>query len=94
MASRTDVRADSGHVAALLITGTVGSGKTTVAQAIGGLLVDQRTAHAVVDLDELRRAWPPPTEDRFNHTLELVNLMAPSQRTIGGQGPPGSSWRE
>lgn len=70
------MRTDPGHVAALLITGTVGSGKSTVAAAIGGLLVDRGTAHAVVDLDELRRAWPPPSGDRFNHALELANLGA------------------
>jgi adenylylsulfate kinase-like enzyme len=45
---------------ALLLTGTVGIGKTTVAVAVGDLLREREVANAVVDLDELRRAWPSP----------------------------------
>ena len=40
---------------ALLLTGTVGVGKTSVAAAVGDLLRERRVANAVVDLDELRR---------------------------------------
>ena len=43
---------------ALLLTGTVGVGKSSVAAAVGDLLRERRVANAVVDLDELRRAWP------------------------------------
>ena len=45
---------------ALLLTGTVRVGKTTVAAAVGDLLRERQVANAVVDLDELRRAWPAP----------------------------------
>lgn len=62
--------------AALLITGTVGSGKTTVAETISELLVERGMTHAVVDLDQLRLSWPPPVGDRFNYALELANLRA------------------
>ncbi|HEY0216260.1 MAG TPA: hypothetical protein VGC57_07710 [Cellulomonas sp.] len=61
---------------ALLLIGTVGVGKTTVADAVGDLLVAQRTPHAVIDLDELRRSWPRPTDDPFDQVLELENLTA------------------
>jgi predicted kinase len=65
--------------AALLISGTVGSGKTTVAEQAGRLLAKAQVAHAVVDLDWLARAWPAPPEDRFNLALRLRNLTAMSR---------------
>ena len=44
---------------ALLLTGTVGVGKTSVAAAVGDLLRERQVANAVVDLDELRRPGRP-----------------------------------
>lgn len=64
---------------ALLINGTVGSGKTSVADAIGGLLAGARIPSAVIDLDWLRRSWPQPPGDRFHQTIELRNLRALSR---------------
>ncbi len=61
---------------ALLINGTVGAGKTSVADAIGGLLAGAGVAHAVIDLDWLRRYWPAPLEDPFHTALTLRNLSA------------------
>ncbi|MFI7703562.1 hypothetical protein [Nonomuraea sp. NPDC049480] len=61
---------------ALLITGTVGVGKTSVADAAGDLLADAGVPHAVIDLDWLRRAWPAPPGDPFNGELTLRNLRA------------------
>jgi hypothetical protein len=58
---------------ALLLTGGVGSGKTTVLQAIGELLEDQGEPYALVDLDWLcwaRPKWGSP------HELLCVNLAA------------------
>lgn len=63
----------------LLITGTVGAGKTATAYAVGELLQRMRMPHAVIDLDELRRGWPAPSEDPFNSTLELANLRSVSK---------------
>jgi len=60
----------------LLLTGTVGAGKTTTASAVGDLLRERGVPHAVVDLDELRRAWPAPPDDPFNSELERANLAA------------------
>lgn len=61
---------------ALLITGTVGAGKTSVAAAVGTLLVVSGVPHAVIDLDGLRTSWPSPPGDPFNSALELRNLRA------------------
>ena len=62
------------EAAALLITGTVGAGKTSVAEAAGELLAERRTPHAVIDLDGLRRFWPAPEDDPFSLGLTLRNL--------------------
>lgn len=61
---------------ALLLTGTVGVGKTTTADAVGDRLREQGVPHAVVDLDELSRCWPAPADDPFHTALQLRNLAA------------------
>jgi adenylylsulfate kinase len=61
---------------ALLVTGTVGVGKTSVAHAVGDLLRAAEVPNAVVDLDALSQAWPAPPGDPFNFALELRNLRA------------------
>lgn len=61
---------------ALLLTGTVGIGKTTVAEHLGSQLTKAGIPHAVIDLDRLRDAWPAPENDRFNTRLALRNLTA------------------
>lgn len=59
----------------LVITGPVGAGKSTTADALSDLLGRQNTPHAVVDMDYLRSAWPSPSDDRFNVRLGLRNLV-------------------
>lgn len=59
---------------ALLITGTVGVGKTSVADAVGGLLAGAGVPGAVVDLDRLCQSWPVPAGDPFNFGMLLRNL--------------------
>ncbi|MEV0618697.1 hypothetical protein AB0I81_35625 [Nonomuraea sp. NPDC050404] len=61
---------------ALLITGSVGVGKTTVADVAGDLLSAEGVPNAVIDLDWLRRAWPAPPSDPWNGRLTLRNLRA------------------
>ncbi|MCR3748379.1 AAA family ATPase [Lentzea californiensis] len=61
---------------ALLITGPVGVGKTTVAEAVGARLVEAKVPHAVIDLDQLSACWPAPAEDPFHLELQLRNLQA------------------
>jgi adenylylsulfate kinase len=63
-------------VRTLLITGPVGVGKTTVAEAIGDQLSKTGTPHAVVDLDWLSKCWPAPSSDPFHFELQLRNLRA------------------
>ncbi|MFW5417932.1 ATP-binding protein [Nocardiopsis sp. CNT-189] len=72
---------------ALLITGTVGAGKTSTAEAAGGLLAEAGIAHAVIDLDELCRFWPAPAGDRFNFGLLMRNLrcVAAGHREAGAR---------
>ncbi|GAA2113092.1 hypothetical protein [Streptomyces synnematoformans] len=69
----------------LLINGTVGVGKTSVAESVGGLLADAGIPNAVIDLDWLRRSWPAPPGDRFNFGVMLRNLrsMADNFRAAG-----------
>lgn len=59
---------------ALLITGTVGAGKTSVAATAGSILGEARIPHAVIDLDALCQTWPAPPDDPFNLAMELQNL--------------------
>jgi adenylylsulfate kinase len=59
---------------ALLVSGTVGAGKTTAAEAVGEVLRAHGVPHAVIDLDWLRAGWPSPPDDPFNLDLELANL--------------------
>jgi Ni2+-binding GTPase involved in maturation of urease and hydrogenase len=50
----TEQPATPGVARAVLVTGTVGSGKTTVVDAIGDVLRRRRVPNAVIDLDWLR----------------------------------------
>lgn len=63
---------------ALLINGTVGVGKSTTADRIGGLLATAERPGAVLDLDALRYAWPQPPDDPFSLELCLTNLASVS----------------
>ncbi|MGO4254184.1 adenylyl-sulfate kinase [Paenarthrobacter sp. TAF1] len=60
----------------IFLNGTVGVGKTTVAHCIGDALEEIGIAHAVIDLDAIRCAWPAPVGDKFNHEIELINLAS------------------
>jgi gluconate kinase len=62
--------------AALLLTGTVGVGKTTTSEAVGRLLERTGVPHAVIDLDWLSKGWPAPEADPFQFALLLANLRA------------------
>ncbi|MFI1913759.1 hypothetical protein [Nocardia sp. NPDC020380] len=60
----------------VFLNGSVGVGKSTVAEAIAGLEEAAYTPHAVIDLDFIRQCWPAPAGDPFNLGLELANLSA------------------
>src|SRR6476646_9788147 len=63
-------------IPALLITGPVGVGKTTVSFEVSDLLKAVPVAHALVDVDSLRWCYPAPSGDRFNVALAMRNLTA------------------
>ena len=58
----------------VFLTGTVGAGKTTTAYALSDLEARAGRRHAVVDLDQVRLLRPPPSDDPWQHEVELANL--------------------
>lgn len=63
-------------VSVIVISGPVGAGKTTVADAISEILCAKSVPHAVIDLDNLRYAFPRPANDWFHSALGYKNLAA------------------
>jgi adenylylsulfate kinase len=61
---------------ALLVTGTVGSGKTTTADRVAERLSSRGVAFAAIDLDAVRHFGPTPAEDPFGFQMELRNLRS------------------
>ena len=61
---------------ALLLNGTVGVGKSTVAETIAGLLSSRDVPNAYLDMDGLRHKWPAPADDPFNSALATTNLSS------------------
>lgn len=57
----------------VFVNGTVGVGKSTVADAMSAL---DGVPHAVIDLDGIRRLVPAPETDPFNLEMELENLRS------------------
>jgi len=75
---------DYGPKGILLLTGTVGTGKTTVASAIGDQLADIGLPNAVIDLDWL--GWVNVGNDFHNYDhLIMQNLLSTWQnyRDVG-----------
>jgi adenylylsulfate kinase-like enzyme len=72
---------------AVLLTGTVGAGKTTTMHALGALLAERGIAHALVDADAVRLLYPAPPDDPFQQALELANLrdMSRNFRAAGAR---------
>lgn len=60
----------------LIITSSVGVGKTSVAFAISRILNKCGIPHAVIDLDYLREVFPRPKDDPFHSALGFRNLAA------------------
>ncbi len=67
----------------MFINGSVGAGKTSTMEEVGWMLESRGVAHALIDLDWLRHAWPAPEHDRFNSVLELQNLSAVVRNFVG-----------
>jgi adenylylsulfate kinase len=67
---------------ALLLNGTVGVGKSTLAEAIAALLSTRGIPNAYLDMDDVRRKWPAPSDDPFNTALAMQNLSALSTNFV------------
>jgi adenylylsulfate kinase len=72
---------------ALLLTGTMGSGKTAVAIAIGELLQERGEPYALVDLDWLGWVDPAPSASLSQRAVltENLRLIWPTFRAAGVQ---------
>jgi len=70
-------------VPVLLVTGTVGSGKTTLAYEIGDLLSEMKLGNAVLDLDALTAQWPPSSRWNADLMFENLALLWPNYRAHG-----------
>jgi adenylylsulfate kinase len=66
----------SPQVPVLLITGPVGVGKTTTADAVSYLLAQRGIRHACVDLPQVGKAFPVSDSDPWNEELTHRNLAS------------------
>lgn len=69
----------------LIINGTIGAGKTTVAGALSTLLSERGARHGYIDGDFLCQAEPASPQDPYNQELFFANLaaVAPQYRARG-----------
>ncbi len=70
---------------AILITGPVGVGKTSVAWGVADQLRARKMPYAMLDLDAVMECYPAPPDDPYNFRLVLRNLAAlwPNYREAG-----------
>jgi adenylylsulfate kinase len=68
----------------VVISGTLGAGKTTLMWALGRELTERGYRVAVQDVDCLRGLIHPPVGDRFNERIVLAHLraMIPNWRDV------------
>lgn len=72
----------------LVINGPVGIGKSSAAEAVSRILAEKYAlSHALVDLDDIRSAFPRPQNDPFHMSLGFKNLAAiwPNYREAGAR---------
>jgi adenylylsulfate kinase-like enzyme len=67
----------------IVITGPVGSGKSTTAWALHDLLSERRIPSALVDIDYLRCAWPQVTPWNAQLGYDNFAAIAVNHRKIG-----------
>ncbi|HVM52183.1 MAG TPA: hypothetical protein VM262_03210 [Acidimicrobiales bacterium] len=71
------------RVPVLLLTGTVGAGKSTLAYEINDTLSEMAVPNAAVDLDALTAQWPPTSRWNADLMFENLALLWPSYRAHG-----------
>lgn len=71
----------------VMVSGTVGVGKTTASEAWADSLAARGVRTARIDLDQVRLIEPAPADDRFNLAVTLANVAAMSlvYRRAGAQ---------
>ena len=70
------MEASNGLIDAIIVTGPVGAGKSTVAAAVSDVLAEMQVRHAMIDQDYLRWVYPGEPGDRFNSRLGFRNLAS------------------
>jgi len=63
-------------VPAVLVTGTIGAGKSALSEELSLLLHEREELHALIDLDGLSQLYPAPPQDPYNVSLAFENLAA------------------
>jgi GNAT superfamily N-acetyltransferase len=63
-------------VDAIVVTGTIGAGKTAVAEELSLILDEWGMRHALIDVDGLGQCYPGPPDDPFEASLSFENLAA------------------
>ena len=71
------------RVPVLLLTGTVGAGKTTIALEINDLLAEMQIPNAAIDLDALAAQWPPSSPWNADLTFENLASLWPNYQAHG-----------
>lgn len=71
---KSETKTNKTHL--LILTGSVGVGKSSVAYAISKILSSIKISNVVVDLDHIRDAHPKPKNDPFHMNLGYKNLSA------------------
>ncbi|MCL3863150.1 GNAT family N-acetyltransferase [Actinotalea sp. K2] len=69
----------------VVVNGTMGAGKTTVASAMSDLLREREVPHGWVDVDALCQVWPTSEQDPYAQSLVFLGLagLAPGLAAQG-----------
>jgi ribose 1,5-bisphosphokinase PhnN len=63
-------------VPSVFVTGTIGAGKSALAEEISLVLHERGEQHALIDLDGLSQCYPGSADDPYNTRLGFANLAA------------------
>ena len=67
----------------LVISGTMGAGKSTTSGAASGVLTDRGVRHVRIDVDELYQAFPMAEQANYSMMFETLTALAPIYRSRG-----------